>query len=613
MNFSKFLMGGAACAALLFLSGCNGALKEDNGGKEEPEKVKVEFSQNEISIPVKGAATLELTVTPIERAGEVEVVVADDKVVTLSGKEATETGIRLTLTSNSSLGSTTVYAVHEDLEGMPECKVVITPIALESISLDKTAAELKVYETITLSPTLTPADVTSPTLIWSSDDPEVASVDNGVVTANKPGTATITVSCNGKQATCVVKVSSIPAESIKLYFDKAEISEKEISVEESFRIDAEILPEEATYKTVSEWSVSDPEVLSCDAIYISDNTLSAYVTGKTAGTAQVIAKVEIGEGKDALVAICNVTVKAPVPPVDPPKIGDYFYSDGTWSDGGLLSINSDGTNPVWKTGADKPAPVDGKTVIGIVFQTNPDRISEAEKALGYTHGLVMSLKRAYKPIELLDRSNPYEVPDSLTKFCAFDDLNKSYIDRSSAGTRYYSDINGYSAVQGILKDYPGDALTSFPAVDWTMRGFVAAPASTSGWYVPSSGQVWDLLANLAGNEIAVQLKELRTYDKDVSYLDFANLSYDPIAELNSHWSLVPAEMKENMNGDRNRSGYSYFLFLTSSQYNSEFARCFWVASRVEGAGSDAATVKGQFAPYLTWLNDPMTCYPVLSF
>ena len=106
MNFSKFLMGGAACAALLFLSGCNGALKEDNGGKEEPEKVKVEFSQNEISIPVKGTSTLELTVTPIERAGEVEIVVADDEVVTLTDKEMTETGIRLSLASNSRLTKT---------------------------------------------------------------------------------------------------------------------------------------------------------------------------------------------------------------------------------------------------------------------------------------------------------------------------------------------------------------------------------------------------------------------------------------------------------------------------------------------------------------------------
>ena len=65
----------------------------------------------------------------------------------------------------------------------------------------------------------------------------------------------------------------------------------------------------------------------------------------------------MGESK----ATCTVTVAYVAP-----KIGDYYYSDGTWSDGGLVSIEADGLNPVW---ADtKPAPVAGKTVIGIVCQ-----------------------------------------------------------------------------------------------------------------------------------------------------------------------------------------------------------------------------------------------------
>ena len=32
-------------------------------------------------------------------------------------------------------------------------------------------------------------------------------------------------------------------------------------------------------------------------------------------------------------------------PIEAPKVGDYYYSDGTWSDGGLISINADGTSP----------------------------------------------------------------------------------------------------------------------------------------------------------------------------------------------------------------------------------------------------------------------------
>lgn len=59
------------------------------------------------------------------------------------------------------------------------------------------------------------------------------------------------------------------------------------------------------------------------------------------------------------------------------KIGDYFYSDGTTSDGGLRKLYADGTMEIANP---KPAPeTGGKTVVGIVFQTDPSRIGRAEK------------------------------------------------------------------------------------------------------------------------------------------------------------------------------------------------------------------------------------------
>lgn len=609
MNFKKILLGGAVSLALISLSACEDSLKD--GNKQEVEKLSVEFELSEFSVPIDGAADLLVKVTPAERSSEVEFVVADESVVTIDAKDNVEDGVKLSLSSHK-LSSTTIYAVFDDAEKTPECKVTVSPIALEGITLDRTEAELKVYETVTLSAKLTPDNVTSPSLTWKSDNEEVASVDNGVVTAKKTGTAVITVSCQGKEASCTVKVSAIPAESIVLSYDKTEIFQKAVTVNERLRIDATILPADATYKTVTEWSISNPELASVEPIVIDGNTVSAYVLGKSIGATELVASISLGEGVEPVTAKIDLVVKPVVTPSDPPRIGDYYYSDGTWSYGGLVSINSDGTDPVWLTGTERPAPEEGKTVIGIVFQTDASRISETEKSLGYTHGLVMSLKRAYKPIELKDPNNKYETPDSLTKFYTGDNLNKSYIDRSTYGTRYYADINGYNATKGIVDEYKG-SLSEFPAVDWTVTDFVGAPAGTSGWYVPSSGQVWDLLANLAGAGAASLLKEEKTYDGDVSYLDFADLTYDPIAELNSHWSLVPPSMKENMYGDTERSGYRYFYFLTSSLYNEESVRVFWVSSRIEGEGKDSADIKGQFAPYLTWLNDAGTCYPVLSF
>lgn len=64
-------------------------------------------------------------------------------------------------------------------------------IPLRGITLDKTSGTLKVGETVTLTPSFTPANATDQTLEWSSDHPEVAMAAGGVVTAKAPGTAVI--------------------------------------------------------------------------------------------------------------------------------------------------------------------------------------------------------------------------------------------------------------------------------------------------------------------------------------------------------------------------------------------------------------------------------------
>lgn len=344
MNIRRVLVG-VVLPTFLLLSACDKAQKGNDD--EGADKLSVEFSQSEVSIPIGGSIDLLVNISPANRAGEVTFQVAEETVVSLDGQTPCEEGVMLHLTSRE-LSTTTIYAFHDDLTDTPECVITVAPIRLERIALDKETLSLKVFETATLSPKLTPENVTNPVLIWKSDNEEVATVDNGVVTAHKTGEALVSVSFDGKSASCKVAVTAIPAESVTLWFENQQVTEKEISEKESFRLDATILPKEVTYKTISEWSVSDPEILSCEAIYIDGTTLSAYITGKSAGKAKVYAKIELGAGGQPLVASCDVTVKALVPPLDPPKIGDYFYSDGTWSDGGLVSINSDGTQVEWQ-------------------------------------------------------------------------------------------------------------------------------------------------------------------------------------------------------------------------------------------------------------------------
>lgn len=549
---------------------------DKNNGNDEPEPVedKVVFSNESVSIPIDGEETVSLAVTPVEKIAEVEVSVADAEVVELT-KEANAQGYVFTLKSKT-LGSTTIVAVLGN--SIAKCSVTVDPIAVTGISLNKSSLQLFVGGSETLSATVTPDNATSPSVSWDTSDKDVVTVENGVVTAVGAGKATVTAASSSFTAECEVEVKTIEAES--LTFD---VTSKELTETEAFILNATILPENVTDKTV-EWKVSDSEVVKIepfDAVE-SDNVVSAKVTTIKEGKAEITAEI------NGVKAVCSVSVKSKEPPLAPAKIGDYFYSDGTWSDGGLISINKDGTKPVW---ADvKPAPVEGKTVIGIVFQTDPSRFSEVEQQQGYTHGLVFCTKGAHAPGK------------QLTKYAMNEGID--CIGNHKLGSSYYNDIYGQLWTAKVKDTYPGEQLAQYPAFDWTLTDFVpAAPAKTSGWFVPSIGQLWDFMANLAGEEVAAHLSGLRDYGYDVTYFGFAKLSYNPLEAINAHFAKIPASQKEELvySMDRNKMGVCEIM--SSTLYDNTDGACctFWL-----GENKD-------FGPYCEWVNSDFVCHPVLAF
>ena len=95
----------------------------------------------------------------------------------------------------------------------------LATVAVTGVTLNKTATTIEVGKDETLTATVSPDDATDKTVTWSSDNEEVATVDeNGKVTAVKAGTATITATAtNGtddtaddKTATCAVSVQTAP-------------------------------------------------------------------------------------------------------------------------------------------------------------------------------------------------------------------------------------------------------------------------------------------------------------------------------------------------------------------------------------------------------------------
>lgn len=81
-------------------------------------------------------------------------------------------------------------------------------VSVKGVSLDKPSAELEVGGTLTLTPTVEPANATNKDVSWSSSDENVATVANGTVTAVAAGSAVITVKTadGGKEAACTVTV-----------------------------------------------------------------------------------------------------------------------------------------------------------------------------------------------------------------------------------------------------------------------------------------------------------------------------------------------------------------------------------------------------------------------
>ena len=188
------------------------------------------------------------------------------------------------------------------------------------------------------------------------------------------------------------------------------------------------------------------------------------------------------------------------------KMGDYLYSDGTTSDGGLRKLFPDGTV---ETAPDAVAPEAGKTVIGIVFHAG----RHATDASDYTSPLTAGGPTLAGEV----RGYAVAITDATlgtsngAKWVT--GPNEEYDFRSGASTDKYA-WNGYANCRAIH-----DYVTAHAGEGWEMRHFQAAwscetygnrtldyegnptsdyewqaplkaPAGTSGWFLPSVGQLY---------------------------------------------------------------------------------------------------------------------------
>lgn len=140
---------------------------------------------------------------------------ATNKNVTWTTSDETIATVSNGVVTAVSEGTATITVTTADGSFSENCEVTVsdetldTTITAVSTVLDKTEVTLKKGETEMLLATVYPYNVTNRNITWTSNNEDVATVSNGVVTAVAEGNATITVtSADGSFTdTCTVTVS----------------------------------------------------------------------------------------------------------------------------------------------------------------------------------------------------------------------------------------------------------------------------------------------------------------------------------------------------------------------------------------------------------------------
>lgn len=88
------------------------------------------------------------------------------------------------------------------------CKVTVSPVPVESVTLDKQTLTLEIGGSETLTATVGPDNATDKSVTWSTSDASVATIEGGLVRAVAAGTAQITAKAGDASASCTVTVEA---------------------------------------------------------------------------------------------------------------------------------------------------------------------------------------------------------------------------------------------------------------------------------------------------------------------------------------------------------------------------------------------------------------------
>ena len=181
----------------------------------EPEVISVEsisLNSQTGELRVGEQTTLIATITPDNatnksvtwKSDNTEAATVENGVVTAVGEGKANITVT-TVDGNKTATCEITVLPEEEPEPDPEPEV----INVENVTLNSQNEELKIGDTVTLVATITPSNATNKNVTWSSDNTNVATVNNGVVRAVGEGKANIKVTTVDGNKTAVCKITVV--------------------------------------------------------------------------------------------------------------------------------------------------------------------------------------------------------------------------------------------------------------------------------------------------------------------------------------------------------------------------------------------------------------------
>ena len=246
--------------------------KNPTTGKEETSEVKsITVSEKNISLTVDGSRKVNVTIKPSNANKEVTWQSLDDNIATVNNGIITGRKV-----GNTKVIATTVNGK----EAYIDVKVVSKSISVTGIRVKNNNIKLDISKKVKIDYEIIPSNATNQGVTITSDNTDVAIVNSDYIGGVKEGQATVTIKTKdgGYEAQIKVTVNKPSGKIIDetdLNISKDVVN---LKVGESETVTAQVLPANATYKTVK-WQSMDTRVATVS---------NGFIVGVSKGNTEIV-------------------------------------------------------------------------------------------------------------------------------------------------------------------------------------------------------------------------------------------------------------------------------------------------------------------------------------